>query len=94
MNMPGFMAEASLYNSEARYRATTEAAVYGGLVQPASPSDRIDQYRQVLSRNDFGSEVFCYWRIVCRWIDLGFDPVHSQPHLRRVCGWDHICYSA
>ena len=93
MNMPGFMAEASLYNSEARYRATTEAAVYGGLVQPAS-SDRIDQYRPGLSRNhDFASDIFCYWRIVCRWIDPG-GPAHSTPHLLKVCGWDHICYSA
>ena len=93
--MPGFTAEASLYNSEARYRATTEAAVYGGLVQPASPSDRIDQYRPVLSRNhDFASDVFCYWRFLCHWENLAFDPVYGKPLLRRVCGWEHICWSA
>ena len=43
MNIPGFTAEASLYNVSARYRATAEAAVYGGLVQPAL-SDRIELY--------------------------------------------------
>jgi hypothetical protein len=35
MNIPGFTAEASLYNGNARYQATTEATVYGGIVQPA-----------------------------------------------------------
>jgi hypothetical protein len=43
MSIPGFTAEASLYNVSARYRATAEAAVYGGLVQPAL-SDRIELY--------------------------------------------------
>jgi len=43
MSIPGFTAEASLYNVSARYRATAEAAVYGGLVQPAL-SDRIQLY--------------------------------------------------
>ena len=35
MNMPGFTAEASLYNGNARYQATAEASFYGGIVQPA-----------------------------------------------------------
>ena len=35
MNMPGFTAEASLYNVNERYQATAQATVYGGLVQPA-----------------------------------------------------------
>jgi hypothetical protein len=43
MKIPGFTAEASLYSGSARYRATAEAAVYGGLVQPAL-SDRIELY--------------------------------------------------
>ena len=38
MNMPGFTAEASLFNGDARYQATTAATVYGGLVQPAISS--------------------------------------------------------
>jgi len=42
MSIPGFTAEASLYNVSARYRATAEAAVYG-FVQPAL-SDRIELY--------------------------------------------------
>jgi len=35
MNMPGFTAEASLYNGNARYHATAEASFYSGIVQPA-----------------------------------------------------------
>jgi hypothetical protein len=35
MNMPGFTAEASLFNGDIHYQATTAATVYGGLVQPA-----------------------------------------------------------
>ena len=35
MNMPGFTAETSLYNGNVRYQSTTEATIYGGLVQPA-----------------------------------------------------------
>ena len=43
MNMPGFTAEASLYNVNERYQATAQGTVCGGLVQPAGPfSDRID----------------------------------------------------
>jgi hypothetical protein len=37
MNIPGFTAEASLFNSNMHYQATTEATVYGGIVQPAGP---------------------------------------------------------
>jgi hypothetical protein len=37
MNIPGFTAEASLFNSNMHYRAITEATVYGGIVQPAGP---------------------------------------------------------
>jgi hypothetical protein len=35
MNIPGFTAEASLFNGDMRYQSTTEATVYGGIVQPA-----------------------------------------------------------
>jgi hypothetical protein len=35
MGLPGFTAEASLYNGNVRYQSTTEATCYGGLVQPA-----------------------------------------------------------
>ena len=37
INMPGFTAEASLYNGIVRYQSTTMAAFYGGIVQPAGP---------------------------------------------------------
>lgn len=35
MNIPGFTAERSLFNSGVRYQATTGASFYGGAVQPA-----------------------------------------------------------
>ena len=35
-NIPGYTAEASLFNVSTRYQATAEATVYGGIVQPAS----------------------------------------------------------
>jgi hypothetical protein len=35
--IPGFTAEASLYNASTSYQAASEAAVHGGLVQPAGP---------------------------------------------------------
>ena len=35
MHMPGFTAEASLYNGNMRYQATAEASSCGGIVQPA-----------------------------------------------------------
>ena len=33
--MPGFTAEASLFNGDMNYQATTAATVYGRFVQPA-----------------------------------------------------------
>ena len=36
INIPGYTAEASLFNVSTRYQATSEATVYGGIVQPAS----------------------------------------------------------
>ena len=35
MSIPGFTAEASLYDVGTRYQATTETSFYGGLVLPA-----------------------------------------------------------
>ena len=35
MNIPGFTAERSLYNGNARYQATTETSLFGGTVQLA-----------------------------------------------------------
>jgi hypothetical protein len=39
MKMPGFTAEASLFNGDMRYQTTTVAAVYGEFIQPAAISD-------------------------------------------------------
>ena len=41
MNIPGFSAEASLFNVNTRYQATTEASFYGGIIQPASDFPRV-----------------------------------------------------
>lgn len=35
MNIPGFTAEASLYNGKVCYQTATKAGCYGGIVQPA-----------------------------------------------------------
>ena len=43
MNMPGFTAEASLFNGDVRYQATTAATVYGEFVQPALFRHRFDE---------------------------------------------------
>ena len=44
MNIPGFTAEASLYNGNTRYRAAAEDSFYGGLVQPAGSGVLSDPY--------------------------------------------------
>ena len=41
MHMPGFTAEASLYNGNVRYQSTTRATFYGGIVQPAGPFSNV-----------------------------------------------------
>ena len=48
MNIPGFTAEASLYHSNARYQATTDASSVRGLVQPAWGSDTFDPKKPIL----------------------------------------------
>ena len=80
MNMPGFTAEASLHNGNARYQATAEATVYSGLVQPAGPfSDSIglDQDRPYLYHPFWGNclKYVCtpyfvhgLWMKECRWV--------------------------
>jgi hypothetical protein len=35
MNMPGFRAEAALYEGNVHYQAIAESGFYGGIVQPA-----------------------------------------------------------
>jgi hypothetical protein len=39
MKMPGFTAEASLFNGDMCYHATAKATVYGGVVRPAAIYD-------------------------------------------------------
>ena len=47
INMPGFTAESSLYNSNVHYQSASEATFYGGVVQPAG--DMFDPNREVPS---------------------------------------------
>jgi len=76
MNMPGFNAEASLFNVSTRYQATTEISFYGGIVLPAQFSDVFDPHRQVpfLSTQLFDP----YPPVLClRWVCLEYNP--DQP---------------
>jgi hypothetical protein len=45
-NIPGYTAEASLFNVSTRYQATAQASAYGGIVQPAQ-SDVFYPHRPV-----------------------------------------------
>jgi hypothetical protein len=79
MNMPGFAAEASLFNGGIHYQTTTTATVYGGFVQPAisdmlnldEPVFSIFQFRRFncLKRVcSFGLDVFGRPMYKCRWV--------------------------
>jgi hypothetical protein len=75
MNIPGFAAEASLYNGNVSYQATAEASFYGGIVQPAQ-SDVFYPGRPVpfLSSHLFypGRPIYCLKRLV--WFDHNGTP--------------------
>ena len=87
INMPGFTAEASLSTGDARYQATAEAAVHGGLVQPAFPlSDRID-----LNQNHplLYSPVYRTWPLWClkfKCVDIAPPGYPPKPWCRQVVG--------
>ena len=79
MNMPGFTAEASLYNGNVRYQSTTEATRYGGLVQPA----------QVFSDVFYTDRPI--WCLKCHWVDL---PPYGKPFCIKVLGfWNPVTRS-
>ena len=80
MNMPGFTAETSLYNGNVPYQTTTEATVYGGLVQPAQ-SDVFHPDRPIPH--------LCSWGYGCRWIQ-SIDRF-GKPHLKYRCGVMWVC---
>jgi hypothetical protein len=96
MNIPGFTAEASLFNVSTRYQGTAEAGFYGGLVQPASLFSNVfypDQPVPVLSSQLFypNRPFFCL-RTVCT--DVA--PPGQTPRLlcRREIGfWDPVTAS-
>jgi hypothetical protein len=71
LNIPGFAAEASLYNGNVRYQATTEVSFYGGVVQPAfNISDVINLDPRALS---FCWEFRCFKEphvgLICLWVN-------------------------
>jgi hypothetical protein len=86
MNIPGFSAEASLYNGNVRYRVTTEATVYGGNVQPAFPfSDRINPDRPVLSIVPPG------WGNCLKrrcWLKLHGGGLNEYTWVEEICRWE------
>ncbi len=82
MNIPGFTAEASLYNGNARYQATAEANFYGGIVQPAQ-SDVFDPDRPIPH--------LCSWGYGCRWILISTDRFTGIPHFDYRCGVMWVC---
>jgi hypothetical protein len=79
MKMPGFTAEASLFNGDMCYQATAATTVYGGVVRPAlsdvlnldDPVFSISQFRRFncLKRVcSFGLDVFGRPMYECRWV--------------------------
>ncbi len=71
MSLPGFSAEASLYNGKLRYQSATESSCYGGIVQPAlTLYDVIHQGPKVLS---YCWELHCFQEShvgsYCVWIN-------------------------
>jgi hypothetical protein len=86
MNIPGFTAEASLYNVSTRYRATAEAGFYGGLVQPAF------DWSFLFSELFFPDRPLrlCRWRYGCRWVDLS-PGLPFPPHFVQRCGFEWVC---
>ena len=82
MNIPGFTAEASLYNVNERYQAITDAPHYGGIVQPAA--DPVEQHVPVFSRPSFLDR--CFLIYTCRFIQV---PGHPLPI--PDCRWERVC---
>jgi hypothetical protein len=72
MGLPGFTAEASLYNGDLRYQSTTEATCYGGLVQPAQDFSTVF---------DPDRPIFCFVKRC-----VAVSPPNQNPQL--VCRWE------
>jgi hypothetical protein len=70
MNMPGFTAEASLFNRDIHYQATTAATVYGGIVQPASSDIFIPPVDTPLCRLVYRCRIYGYGQPfqLCSWV--------------------------
>jgi hypothetical protein len=69
MNMPGFTAEASLYNVNERYQATADAPHYGVVVQPAiNYSEIADKFYGGSLGALLGDPQLRCWRFGCTWV--------------------------
>jgi hypothetical protein len=81
--LPGFAAEASLYNVSTRYQATPEATVHGGLVQPASP---FSDYANLDTSFPFFGPVYTPRPIPCfKW--QCFQLPNQNPHCFQTLGF-------
>lgn len=84
MNIPGFTAEASLYNINERYRATTDVPHYDGVVQPAISADLTKDVLSGFSQSDLINVARCF-RYRC------FYEIDVYGHISRHCGWTYVC---
>ena len=96
MNMPGFTAEASLFNGDIHYQTTTTATVYGGLVQPAISDLYILrnfchlEYRCYFYHPVFGC-LFGGWEYVCQQVVMEYShQFHRFNCLKRVCSFGGV----
>lgn len=80
MNMPGFTAEASLYNVNERYQAITAAPHYGGIVQPATHP----HFNDLSVANN--PPLFGCLRYICS--DF-YDPRTGKKN--EICWWSWVC---
>jgi hypothetical protein len=81
MNMPGFSAEASLYNGNVRYQATAGASSDGGIVQPAHAIE-FDPNAPI------PTSCLAYR---CRYVIVSIDRLTGIPRLEYRCGFVWIC---
>ncbi|NOT83571.1 MAG: hypothetical protein HOP02_02080 [Methylococcaceae bacterium] len=93
MKIPGFSAEASLYNGNVRYQVAAGTTFYDGLIQLAlSDVTYADRSRSWLS---FGNDVLnrCRWGYLsCEWKEIYYDPYQRKSYRVWVCLSHQICY--
>lgn len=78
MNMPGFTAEASLFNGDMHYQATTATTVHGGVVRPALFGGRVSDI--YVPQTPY---LLCHLEYRCQIYDPVFGCV--------VRAWEYVC---